>query len=211
MDKPYLIIVAGGSASGKSTVVQSIIKNAGLDDVLDINQDDYYNDQSHMTMEERIKVNYDHPNALDNQLLFQHIKDLLAGKSISKPTYDYKNYTRAKEVEIVHSKPVIIVEGILALTDKKLRDLADLKIFVESDNDIRFIRRLKRDMVSRGRSLESVIEQYLSTVKPMHYQFVKPTKRYADIIIPNDDGHSVAVELIVGMLKQFMEKKNKWH
>lgn len=206
MEKPFLIIVAGGSASGKSTVVKSILKNAGLDDVLDINQDDYYNDQSHMTMDERIKVNYDHPNALDNDLLFDHIKQLLEGKTIKKPTYDYKNYTRAKEVEEVSSKPIIIVEGILALTDKKLRELADLKIFVESDNDIRFIRRLKRDMLSRGRSLESVIEQYLSTVKPMHYQFVKPTKRYADIIIPNDEDHSVAVDLIVGMLKQIVEK-----
>lgn len=206
MNKPYLIIVAGGSASGKSTVVKSILEEAALDDVIDINQDDYYKDQKDLTMEERYHVNYDHPDSLDNELLFNDIKTLLDGKSILKPTYDYKNYTRADKFEEIHPKKVIIVEGILALTDPNLRALASLKIFVESDDDIRFIRRLKRDLVERGRSLESVITQYLSTVKPMHYQFVKPTKRYADIIIPNDEKHSVAVELIVSMLNKLVEK-----
>lgn len=205
MKKPFLIVVAGGSASGKSTVVKAILKKAGLKDVLDINQDDYYNDQAHMTMEERYVVNYDHPDSIDFDLLYSDITKLLKGESIQKPLYDYKNYTRSNEKELVEPRPIIIVEGILALVDERLRALADIKLFVESDDDIRFIRRLKRDIEERGRSVDSVITQYLKTVKPMHYQFVKPTKRYADMIIPNDSEHQVAVNVIVGMLKQMME------
>ena len=205
MKKPFLIVVAGGSASGKSTVVKAILKKAGLKDVLDINQDDYYNDQAHMTMEERYIVNYDHPDSIDFDLLYSDITKLLNGESIQKPIYDYKNYTRSSEKALVEPKPIIIVEGILALVDERLRALADIKLFVESDDDIRFIRRLKRDIEERGRSVDSVITQYLKTVKPMHYQFVKPTKRYADMIIPNDSEHQVAVNVIVGMLKQMME------
>lgn len=207
MNKPFLIVVAGGSASGKSTVVSSIIKKAGIKDVLVINQDDYYNDQQEMTMSERFKVNYDHPNSIDFSLLFQDIKTLMNGQSIMKPTYDYVIYTRSDQYEKVDPKPIIIVEGILALTDERLRTLADIRLFVESDDDIRFIRRITRDMKERGRSLESVIEQYLATVKPMHYEFVKPSKRYADMIIPNDSKNSVAVSAIVRMLKQIVEEK----
>ncbi len=200
MDKPFLILVAGGSASGKSTVVKSILDQAGIKDVLTINQDDYYLDQKDVPMEKRIIVNYDHPNSIDNELLFSHIKQLLDGKTIEKPLYDYKNYTRSSACETVNPKPIIIVEGILSLTDKNLRDLADLKLYVELDDDIRFIRRLSRDVKERGRSIDSVVKQYLDTVKPMYHKYVKPTKRYADIIIPNDEKHSVAVKVIVGML-----------
>lgn len=207
MDKPFLILVAGGSASGKSTVVKNILKKAGLKDVLNINQDDYYNDQSHMTMEERYVVNYDHPDAIDFDFLYNDITRLLHGETIEKPLYDYKNYTRSDKTETISPKPIIIVEGILVLVDERLRNLADIKLFVESDDDIRFIRRLKRDIEERGRSIDSVINQYLKTVKPMHYQFVKPTKRYADMIIPNDFEHRVAVNVIVGMLKQMMGGK----
>ena len=206
MEKPFLIIVAGGSASGKSTVVKSILEKANLADVLDLNQDDYYKDQADLTMEERFKVNYDHPDALDNELLLAHVKSLLAGNSIEKPTYDYKNYTRADVVEKVNPKPIIIVEGILALTDEKLRKLADLKIFVESDDDIRFIRRLKRDLVERGRSLESVINQYLNTVKPMHEQFVEPSKRHADIIIPYGGQNQVAMSMLMNKIHMIIQK-----
>ncbi|CCV63858.1 Uridine kinase [Alteracholeplasma palmae J233] len=205
--KPFLILVAGGSASGKSTVVSKILEKAGLDDVLIIKHDDYYNNQDDMTMDERLKVNYDHPNSLDDKLLYKDLIELLKGNEISKPTYDFVNYTRSKETEIVKPKPVIIVEGILILTNKKIRDLADIKLFVESDDDVRFIRRLKRDLVERGRSLESIVSQYLETVKPMHYEFVKPTKRYADIIIPNDQTHDVAVDVITGKIKQISGEK----
>lgn len=200
MGKPFLVLVAGGSASGKSTVVKEILEQAGIKDVLTINQDDYYLDQKDIPMEQRIIVNYDHPNSIDNDLLLEHVKCLLQGHSIQKPLYDYSNYTRSTKSEFVNPKPVIIVEGILSLTDKNLRDLADLKLYVELDDDIRFIRRLSRDVKLRGRSIDSVIKQYLDTVKPMYHKYVKPTKRYADIIIPNDEKHSVAVKVIVGML-----------
>jgi uridine kinase len=196
MDKPVLIAVAGGSSSGKTTVVDKITANLGLCDVVVLKHDDYYKDQEDLTMEERTQVNYDHPFALDNDLFFVHLERLLQGESIEKPTYDFVKLTRGKEIEVIHPAKLIIVEGILVLEDKRVRDLADIKIFVEADDDLRFIRRLKRDIQERGRTLESVIKQYIDTVKPMHYAFVKPTKRYADIIIPNDYSHDVAVDLI---------------
>lgn len=200
--KPFLILVAGGSASGKSTVVNNILNKAGVDDVLIITHDDYYNKQDELSMQERLDVNYDHPDSLDNKLLYKHLTRLLNNKEIEKPIYDFVEYNRSIKTEIIKPKPIIIVEGILVLTDKKIRNLANLKIFVESDDDIRFIRRLKRDVELRERTIDSVVEQYLKTVKPMHYKFVKPTKRHADIIIPNDDNHEVAVKVIAGMIKQ---------
>lgn len=207
MSKPFLIIVAGGSASGKSTVVASILKKSNSDDILDINQDDYYKDQRDIPMEQRILVNYDHPESIDNDVLYQDLLSLLKGEIIKKPTYDYVNHTRSEVYERIAPKKVIILEGILSLTDERLRNLADIKVFVESDDDTRFIRRLKRDLVERGRSLDSIIHQYVTTVKPMHHKFVKPTKRYADIIIPNDEKHQVAVDVIVGRIKQITGEK----
>lgn len=206
MKKPYLIIVAGGSASGKSTVVQSILKKSGIQNVLVINQDDYYLDQKQVDMSQRILMNYDHPKSIDNQLLIQDIQKLLNGQSILKPIYDYNNYTRSDQTEVVESKPIIILEGILSLTDPNIRNIADLKLYVELDDDIRFIRRLSRDVKERGRTMSSVINQYIMTVKPMYHKYVKPTKRYADMIIPNDEKHSAAVDVIVNMLKTIKEQ-----
>lgn len=205
--KPVIILVAGGSASGKTTVVEKIIKKTNHKDVIIIKHDDYYKDQAELSLEQRSKVNYDHPDSLDNELLYTHLNDLLNNRSIFMPQYDFINSTRSNKTIKTEPKPVIIVEGILVLTDPRIRDLADIKIFVESDDDIRFIRRLKRDLIERGRSLDSIINQYLTTVKPMHYAFVKPTKRDADIIIPNDKKHDVAVDVIVGKIKQISEER----
>ena len=202
--KRILICVAGGSASGKTTVVDKISKPFDKKDITVIKHDDYYKDLSDLTLEERGKVNYDHPSSLDSELFYNQLKDLLEGKEISKPIYDFVVHNRSEKTELIKPTKIIIVEGILVLDDQKIRDLADIKIFVESDDDIRFIRRLKRDTEERGRSIESVINQYINTVKPMYYAFVKPTKRYADIIIPNDNTHDVAVKCIIRMIKDML-------
>ncbi len=206
MDKPVFIAVAGGSASGKTTVVDKIINSFNPEDVTVIKHDDYYKDQSEMDMEERYKVNYDHPFSLDNDLMYRNILDLLKGKDIVKPKYDFEAHNRSKETEIISPTKIIILEGILIMEDERIRDLFDIKLFVEADDDIRFIRRLKRDMEERGRSLEGVINQYLKTVKPMHFAFVKPTKRYADLIIPNDLNHDVAVDLIITKINSIISE-----
>lgn len=202
--KPLLMLVAGGSASGKSTVVTEILHKAGLEDVLIIRHDDYYLNQDHLDLEKRKEVNYDHPDSLDNQLLLTHIHALLNGESIEKPIYDFVNYTRSKETETLHPKRVIIVEGILILADPKIRALSGLNLYVELDDDTRFIRRLLRDVKVRGRSLDSVVEHYQKTVKPMFYEFVKPSKRHAHVIIPNDNKHDIAVDLIAAKINSVL-------
>ena len=202
--RPLIIAIAGGSASGKSTVVREIVNRLKSLDVSIICHDDYYKDQTHLSMEERVKTNYDHPSSLDNDLLVEHLKLLMEGKSIDKPEYDFKTHNRMKETTRVNPTKVIFVEGILVLEDKRIRDLSDVKIFVKSDEDIRFIRRLKRDIEERGRDLDSVINQYLSTVKPMFNKFVNPSSRYADIIIPNDNKHDVAVDFLVAKIKDIL-------
>ncbi|MDY0294433.1 MAG: uridine kinase [Acholeplasmataceae bacterium] len=204
MKRPLLILVSGGSASGKSTVVQEILDKAGLEEVLIIKHDDYYLDQGHLPLEVRYLTNYDHPSSLDNELLFNHLTMLLNGQSIDKPTYDFVNHTRSAVVEHVDPKPIIIVEGILILENEKIRSLSGMNLFVELDDDTRFIRRMLRDMRERGRTLESIISQYESTVKPMFHKHIKPTKRYADVIIPNDRKHDIAVDLIVTKIKQII-------
>jgi uridine kinase len=193
---PLLFLVSGGSASGKTTVVREILKKTRPGNVLKINHDDYYHNQDHLSMEERRIINYDHPSSLDNDLLLTHLETLLAGKSIQKPVYDFVNNTRSDTSELVEPRPIIIIEGILVLHDKRIRDLSTMNIFVELDDDTRFIRRLIRDIKERGRTMETVIEQYLSTVKPMYHSYIKPTKRYADVIIPNDHKHDIAVDLV---------------
>jgi uridine kinase len=198
---PLLILVAGGSASGKSTVVSEIVHKAGLEDVLIIRHDDYYKDQSDVAFEKRLDVNYDHPDSLDSDLLQDHLSQLLMGKSIEKPLYDFVSYTRKKDTEVVSSKKVIIVEGILILSDPHIRKLSNLNVYVELDDDTRFIRRMMRDLNERGRSIESIVSHYQNTVKPMFYKFVKPSKRHAHVIIPNDDKHDIAVDLIASKIK----------
>ncbi len=204
--KPLLFLVAGGSASGKTTVVREILKHTSEGEVLKINHDDYYHNQDHLTMEERRNINYDHPDSLDNDLLYDHLKKLLNGERVEKPVYDFVKNTRSDEVDIVEPRPIIIVEGILVLHDPRIRSLTDMNIFVELDDDTRFIRRLTRDIQERGRTKESVIDQYLNTVKPMHHAYVKPTKRHADVIIPNDHKHDVAVDLVATKIKDIMQK-----
>ncbi len=198
---PLLILVAGGSASGKSTVVSEIVNKAGLDDVLIIRHDDYYKDQSDVAFEKRLDVNYDHPDALDSDLLQDHLSQLLKGQTIEKPLYDFVSYTRKKETEVVSPKKVIIVEGILILSDPYIRKLSNLNVYVELDDDTRFIRRMMRDLNERGRSIESIVSHYQDTVKPMFYKYVKPSKRHAHVIIPNDDKHDIAVDLIASKIK----------
>ena len=204
--KPILIIVAGGSASGKSTVVNEIIERLKSVHVAIIKHDDYYVDLTNMPMEERKLVNYDHPSSLDNELLYQHLQDLLNNKAVLKPTYDFIEHNRNTNKELLEPKKVIILEGILSLVDKRIRDLASIKTFVELDDDLRFIRRLTRDINERGRSVESVIQQYLTTVKPMYHKYVKPQKKYCDIIIPNDKSHDVAVDVIVCKIKDILNQ-----
>ena len=205
--KPVIIAVAGGSASGKTTVTDEILEKLAEDSVLIIKHDDYYQDQSHMTLEERYLTNYDHPKSLDNDLLVKHLKSLIKGETIEKPVYDFVLHTRSDKTEIVKPKRVIILEGILILTDKRIRELSDIKLFVELDDDLRFIRRLERDIKERGRTVESVINQYLKTVKPMYHEFVEPTKRYADVIIPNNLKHDVAVDIIVSKINDILGGK----
>jgi len=208
MKRPVIIAVAGGSASGKTTVVNKIIETFQQKNVTVIKHDDYYKDQTDMTMEERVKVNFDHPLSLDNDLMYDQIKELMQGHDIVKPIYDFEQYNRSDKTVVVHPTKIIILEGILIMEDERIRDLCDIKLFVEADDDLRFIRRLKRDMEERGRTLDSVINQYLTTVKPMHFAFVKPTKRYADIIIPNDRDHEVAVDIIVSKIQSIISQQD---
>lgn len=206
MEKPILICIAGGSASGKTTLVNEIAEAFEGKDIVILKHDDYYRDQSHLSLEERKNTNYDHPSSLENELLISHLKDLLNNKSINKPIYDFVIQTRSEKCEIVNPAKVIILDGILVLEDSRIRDLADIKVFVECDEDIRLIRRIRRDMIERGRSFDGIIKQYLTTVKPMYHSFVSPSKRYADILIPNDFSHNVATDLLIEKIKSILNK-----
>ncbi|PLR93771.1 uridine kinase [Bacillus sp. T33-2] len=205
--KPVVIGVAGGSGSGKTSVTKAIYDSFTGHSILMIEQDYYYKDQSHLPMEERLKTNYDHPLAFDNDLLIAHIKKLLDYEMIEKPVYDYSIHTRSREIIPVEPKDVIILEGILVLEDERLRDLMDIKLYVDTDADLRIIRRLLRDIKERGRSMDSVIEQYVTVVRPMHNQFIEPTKRYADIIIPEGGQNHVAIDLMVTKIQTILEQK----
>ncbi|MXR35621.1 uridine kinase [Craterilacuibacter sinensis] len=204
MSTPFIIGVAGGSGSGKTTVTRKVVETIGSDKAAVIIQDNYYRDQSHLTMEQRLHTNYDHPHAFDWPLLIEHIDALKNGVPIEMPIYDFANHTRAPQTETVVSAPVIVIEGIFALYDSALRDLMSLKIFVDTDGDVRFIRRLQRDIAERGRTMASVIEQYLGTVRPMHNQFVEPTKRFADVILPHGV-NDPAVDLITARVGNLLK------
>jgi uridine kinase len=206
--KPVVIGVAGGSGSGKTSVTKAIYEHFKGHSILILEQDFYYKDQSHLPFEERLKTNYDHPLAFDNDLLIEHIEKLLRYEPIDKPVYDYALHTRSEEVIHVEPKDVIILEGILVLEDERLRNLMDIKLYVDTDADLRIIRRLMRDIKERGRSMDSVIEQYIKVVRPMHNQFIEPTKRYADIIIPEGGHNHVAIDLMVTKIQTILEQKS---
>lgn len=204
---PVVIGVTGGSGSGKTTVSNKIYNQLHGQAIQIINQDTYYNDQSDMTMEERKKVNYDHPLAFDTDLLIKQLADLRNNRAVEMPVYDYTQYTRSAKTVHVEPTDVIILEGILILDDERLRDLMDIKVYVDTDDDIRIIRRIQRDMQERGRSLDSVITQYKKTVKPMYHQFVEPTKRYADIIVPEGGQNKVAIDLLSTKVKDILVQR----
>ncbi|MEJ9212009.1 uridine kinase [Bacillus smithii] len=206
--KPVIIGVSGGSGSGKTSVTKAIYNNFKGHSILVLEQDSYYKDQSDVPFEERLKTNYDHPLAFDNDLLIEHLEKLLNYEPIEKPVYDYTIHTRSNETIRVEPKNVIILEGILVLEDERLRNLMDIKLFVDTDPDLRFIRRLTRDIKERGRTLESVVEQYIQVVRPMHNQFIEPTKRYADIIIPEGGQNHVAIDLMVTKIQTILEQKS---
>lgn len=208
MHSPILIGITGGTGSGKSTVSKKIFKTVPEKDIVIIEQDSYYKDQSKLSYNERVKTNYDHPSAFDNELLVEHLKQLMAGEAIEKPIYDFEMHNRKKETIKVEAKQIIILEGILILFEKEIRDLLDIKIFVDTDSDVRVIRRILRDIRDRGRTLDSVILQYMETVRPAHLQFIDPSKRYADIIIPEGGYNKVAIDLIVQKIKSILSENN---
>lgn len=206
ISRPMVIGVTGGSGSGKTTVSQDIIKRLAGESVVMIPQDAYYHDQSDKNMDERRMTNYDHPDSLDNELLISQLKQLLERKTIEQPVYDYTNHTRSTKKVTIQPADVIILEGVLLFTEAKLRDLLDIKIYVDTDDDLRFIRRMQRDIVERGRTVDSVVNQYLETVKPMYHQFVEPTKRYADIILPEGGANVVGIGMLEAQIRDILNK-----
>lgn len=202
MSKPFLIGVAGGSGSGKTTVVANLLKVLKKRSVLCISHDDYYQDQTHLPMAVRHQTNYDHPESLETSLLVQHLKQLSAGRSVAKPTYDFAQHTRSSTTQTLKPAKVIIVEGILLFENADLRKLFDLKVFVDTDADIRVLRRIERDIQERGRTFEFVVDQYQKFTRPMHLEFVEPSKRYADIIVPEGGFNNVALDLLLARVKE---------
>ena len=198
---PIVIGVAGGSGSGKTTVVRKIVESIGLEEVTVLDHDRYYRDRNDLRLEERASLNYDHPDALETDLMVTHVRELKAGNTVAVPPYDFTRHARLAQTETFQTKRALIVEGILVFTDAALRELMDIKVFVDTDSDTRFIRRLRRDVAERGRTMESVIDQYQSTVKPMHLEFVEPSKRYADVIVPLGGHDTVAVDLLLTLIR----------
>ncbi len=204
MKKPIIIGICGGTGSGKSTVVEKILENIDDNNYSIIKHDDYYKQNDDLTMEERVKINYDHPFYLYNDLLKENIQDLIDGKTITKPLYDFTLHNRKKETETVVPTEFIILDGILIFEDAELRKIMDIKIFVDTDADIRILRRIKRDIQERGRTLDSVIDQYIKTVKPSHEQFIEPYKKYADIIIPHGGKNTVAIDFVTTKINELL-------
>ena len=206
LKRPIVIGIAGGTCSGKTSIASILIEEFRYTNSVNIiKEDDYYKDQSHMPMEERVKTNYDHPLAFDTPLLVEDLKKLKRKETIEKPTYDYSRHTRSDITEVIKDRDVIILEGIFVLAEEEVRKQCDILVYVDTEADIRFIRRLKRDIEERGRSLESVCEQYLTTVKPMHDQFIEPSKKYAHIIIPNGGENVVAIDLLITKIRSIIE------
>ncbi|WP_456151319.1 uridine kinase [Aedoeadaptatus coxii] len=207
--RPVLIGLCGGSGSGKSTVTEQLYANTGSERCTVIRQDNYYKDQSHLSFEDRQKTNYDHPFAFDNDLFIKHLKLLREGKSVDMPEYDFSVHNRKKETIRLEPKDIILIEGILLFSEPRILKLLDMRIFVDTDSDVRILRRIKRDMKERARSLDSVIDQYMATVRPAHLQFVEPSKRYADIIVPEGGYNKVALDLIQTKVDYILNSRKK--
>jgi len=203
---PLVIGIAGGSGSGKTTVAQEILQRVGPDRIAFLQHDSYYKDLSGLPPVQRIQVNFDHPNSLETELLIQHIASLRDGKPAEVPIYDFSTHSRTSQTYTVQPRTVILVEGILIFTEAALRSMFDVKIFVDTDADLRFIRRLQRDISERGRTVQSVIDQYLGTVKPMHLEFVEPSKRYADIIVPQGGHNDVAIDMLLTLARGLVSR-----
>jgi uridine kinase len=201
-----IIGISGGTGSGKTTVAKSILESVNASDVVFIQQDSYYRNLKDLPLDYKQAVNFDHPDALDNDLLVHHIRRLKAGYAVELPIYDFKTHARQSETVLIEPKPIVIIEGILIFSDSRLLEQMDIKVFVDTPDDIRFIRRLRRDVAERGRTVESVIDQYLATVRPMHMQFVEPSKRYADVIIPEGGHNLVSIDLISGKIRERLSK-----
>lgn len=209
-EKPIIIGITGGSGSGKTTIAHEIANQIEANDrIVIMTQDSYYKDNTGLPMSERQKINYDHPNAFDMPLLEAQLNQLLHRKPIEMPTYDFTEHTRSDKTVHINPADIIILEGILVLFNEEIRNLMDIKVYVDTDDDIRFIRRLERDMKERGRSLDSVINQYLTTVKPMYHQFIEPTKRYADIIIPEGGENNVAIDMLTTKVRSVLNRTHK--
>jgi uridine kinase len=211
---PLVIGIAGGSGSGKTTLANLILTRVGPERIAYLPHDAYYKDLSNLPPNERATVNFDHPNSLDNELLIRHVKSLKEGIAVDLPVYDFKTHSRTSQTHPIQPRQVIMVEGILIFAEPALRELLEVKIFVDTDADIRFIRRLERDILERGRSTDSVVRQYLATVRPMHMEFVEPSKRYADVIIPEGGQNAVAMEMVVARLETLLRggsEPNKPH
>ncbi|NWF68710.1 MAG: uridine kinase [Chloroflexi bacterium] len=208
-ERVVTIAVAGGTGSGKTTVSNAILERVGSHNIAYIPHDAYYKEIGHLSPEERAKVNFDHPDSLDTPLMIEHIKALQYGLPVEIPLYDFTTDRRQPQTQHIDPQPIILVEGILILAEKALRDLFDVKIFVDTDADLRFIRRLQRDITQRGRSAESVIDQYLSTVRPMHLQFVEPSKRHADVIIPQGGFNFVAIDMVADRIRSLLQTREK--
>ncbi len=201
MTRPVIIGLAGGSGSGKSTILRRLLEELGPEHVSVLEHDAYYRDLSDLPLEERARVNYDHPDSLETPLLVEHIEELLAGRSVEKPMYDFTAHTRAHRTERIDPTPIIIVEGILVLAEPELTKRMDIRLFVDTDDDMRLMRRIRRDMVERGRTLDSILAQYEQTVRPMHIEFVEPSKRRADVIIPRGGHNQVAFDLVLARIR----------
>lgn len=208
MHDSIVIGIAGGSGSGKSTLLSSIVRGIGRRDIAFLDHDSYYRELDHLTIEERAKYNFDHPDALETDLLCEHVDSLRSGKAVQKPTYDFETYTRRPSTLTVEPRRVIVVEGILVLTNPDLVRRMDIKVFVDADPDVRLIRRIRRDIARRGRSLDAILEQYEETVRPMHMQFVDPSRRQADVIVPHGGENQVAVDMILARIRSRAERRD---
>ena len=197
-----IIGICGGTGSGKTTVANRILQSVSAEEVVFIQQDLYYRNLKDMPLDYRNAANFDHPDAIDNELLANHLKKLNAGESVELPIYDFRTHSRLPDTTPIEAKPIVIVEGILIFAEARLREQMDIKVFVDTPDDIRFIRRLRRDIAERGRTLDSVIEQYVATVRPMHMQFIEPSKRFADVIIPEGGHNLVSIDLISGKIRE---------